>query len=39
MKYTDYRDSVRTELRRHPAGLTWAELQERLALPYGRPWP
>ena len=39
MKYVDYRDSIRGELRRNAAGLTWAELQQRLGLPYERPCP
>ncbi len=39
MRYIDYRDSIRSVLRRNPAGLTWAELQSRLALPYQRPCP
>jgi hypothetical protein len=39
MTYADFRDSIATQLRRTPAGLTWAQLQERLALPYDRPCP
>lgn len=39
MKYVDYRDSIRDELRRNTAGMTWSELQGRLALPYDRPCP
>jgi hypothetical protein len=39
MRYADYRDSIRSELRRSTAGLTWRELQSRLDLPYERPCP
>jgi hypothetical protein len=39
MTYADFRDSIANELRRTPAGLTWAQLQERLSLPYNRPCP
>jgi hypothetical protein len=39
MKYIDYRDAIRAELRRHAAGLTWSQLRSRLALPYDRPCP
>ena len=39
MRYVDYRDSVRNALQRNPNGLTWAELQSKLALPYDRPCP
>jgi hypothetical protein len=39
MRYVEYRDSIRNELRRNGAGLTWAELQGRLGLPYDRPCP
>ena len=39
MRYVEFRDSIRRELQRHPAGLTWAELQARLDLPYDRPCP
>jgi len=39
MRYLDFRDSILGELRRNPNGLTWAELQKRLALPYDRPCP
>ena len=30
MRYVDFRDVIRNELRQNPAGLTWAELNERL---------
>jgi len=39
MRYVDFRDAIREELLRQPAGLTWAELQQRLGLPYDRPCP
>lgn len=39
MRYVEFRDAVRGELRRHPAGWTWKELRERLALPYERACP
>jgi hypothetical protein len=37
MRYIDFRDAVRTELRRHTAGLTWTQLRERRHLPYKNP--
>jgi hypothetical protein len=39
MRYVDFRDIIQKELRKNPAGLTWAELRERLDLPYERPCP
>lgn len=39
MRYTEFRDLIQSELRRHPAGLTWVELKTRLRLPYDRPCP
>jgi hypothetical protein len=39
MRYVDFRDSIGNELRRHRRGLTWAELRDRLKLPYDRPCP
>jgi len=39
MRYIDYRDAIRTVLRRNAAGLTWAQLQSHLGLPYDRPCP
>ena len=39
MRYADFRDVIQNELRRNPAGLTWAQLKESLALPYKRPCP
>jgi hypothetical protein len=39
VRYVDLRDVIQEELARNPAGLTWAELRERLDLPYDRPCP
>jgi len=39
MTYTEFRDAIRDHLRSHPEGATWAELRDRLALPYQRPCP
>lgn len=39
MRYHEFRDSIRQELRRYPDGLTWADLRDQLALPYDRPCP
>jgi hypothetical protein len=39
MRYVEYRDAIQAELRRNTAGLTWAQLQARLQLPYDRPCP
>ena len=39
MRYIEFRDQIDVELRRNPAGLTWAELKQRLELPYPRPCP
>jgi len=39
MRYIEFRDAIQAELRRTPAGLTWAELKARLKLPYDRPCP
>jgi hypothetical protein len=39
VKYTEFRDQVRSALRGRKRGLTWAELRERLDLPYDRPCP
>ena len=36
-RYVDFRDRIRDELRRTPEGLTWAQLKDRLDLPYDRP--
>ena len=37
MRYVDFRDSIRDELKRNPSGLTWPELRDRLDLPYASP--
>jgi hypothetical protein len=37
MRYVDFRDSIRDELRRNPDGLTWPQLRVRLSLPYQSP--
>ena len=39
MRYVEFSDAIRDELRRSPAGLTWAQLRQRLDLPYTRPCP
>jgi len=39
MRYIDFRDAIREALARRPKGLTWAELRDRLGLPYARPCP
>ena len=39
MRYVEFKDAIREELGRHPAGLTWAQLRGRLGLPYDRPCP
>ncbi len=39
MRYEEFRDSIRDELRRCPEGITWKELKARLNLPYERPCP
>jgi hypothetical protein len=39
VRYVDFRDAIEKELRRNPDGLTWAELKQRLDLPYDRPCP
>ena len=39
MRYEDFRNAIHAELRRTPTGLTWPQLQARLALPYARPCP
>ncbi len=39
MRYEEFRDQIQGELQRNAAGLTWAELQQRLDLPYTRPCP
>jgi hypothetical protein len=39
MRYVEFRDSIQHKLRRNVGGLTWAQLRERLGLPYDRPCP
>ena len=39
MRYTEFRDAIRAELKRCSEGLTWKELQATLDLPYDRPCP
>jgi hypothetical protein len=39
VRYVDFRDVIKKELRRNPGGLTWTELKQRLDLPYDRPCP
>ena len=39
MKYLEFRELIKAELQRNPPGLTWAELRDRLDLPYIRPCP
>jgi hypothetical protein len=39
MHYVNFRDAIQSELRRVPAGLTWAQLKQRLKLPYKTPCP
>jgi hypothetical protein len=39
MRYVEFKDAIHQALQRNPQGLTWGELQQRLALPYERPCP
>ncbi len=39
MRYIEFRESIKKELRRHPEGFTWVELRDRLNLPYDRACP
>ena len=39
MRYVDFRDAIQQELLHSPEGQTWADLRDRLALPYERPCP
>jgi len=34
MRYEEVKQLIRSELRKDPSGLTWAELKSRLRLPY-----
>ena len=37
MRYTEFRGLIQNELIEHPDGMTWAELKQRLDLPYDQP--
>lgn len=39
MRFDEFKGRVLDELRRHPEGVTWAELKVRQCLPYARPCP
>ena len=39
MRYEEYRDVIRDELRQARGGLTWVQLKSRLGLPYKVPCP
>lgn len=39
MRYVEFRSAIEEELLENRAGLTWAELKERLNLPYRQPCP
>ncbi|MEM1058090.1 MAG: hypothetical protein AAGK14_02480 [Verrucomicrobiota bacterium] len=39
MTYLEFRHRIQRELSSHPAGRTWKELRDRLALPYKVPCP
>jgi hypothetical protein len=39
MRYTEFRDAIRDELRQTRSGLTWLQLRDRLGLPYEVPCP
>ena len=39
MRFEDFKSVIRKELRRNRAGLTWAQLKQRLTLPYSVPCP
>jgi len=39
VRYEDFKNAIRDELRRLPDGLTWPQLKERLDLPNARPCP
>lgn len=39
MRYVEFHDAIRGHLTAHPEGATWAELRDRLALPYERACP
>lgn len=37
MRYVDFRDSIHSALRKNPSGMTWAQLKDKLDLPYKTP--
>jgi len=37
MRYKTFKELIQKELAKHPDGLTWVELQNKLNLPYDRP--
>jgi hypothetical protein len=39
MRYLEFSNAIEGELLQNRAGLTWAELKERLDLPYRQPCP
>jgi hypothetical protein len=39
MRYIEYRDAIQAALSRRSSGMTWPQLQEKLAPPYDRPCP
>jgi hypothetical protein len=39
MRYVEFREAIQKELIENPEGFTWAELKERLRLPYEEPCP
>jgi hypothetical protein len=39
MRYAEFREAIQKELVKNPEGFTWAELKERLSMPYEQPCP
>ena len=39
MRYTEFRDNIRSELLKSSEGMTWKEIQERTQLPQRRACP
>ena len=39
MRYVEFKSAIEKKLRKHPGGLTWSQLKERLDLFYERPCP
>lgn len=39
MRYTEFRESIQSFLRKNPSGVTWMELRDALKLPYDRACP